>query len=77
MITGRGIIISRPGQFIGPDASPTFVTIKLSALTDNYIPYHVNDTTGLANGPIKTDVDSAISLKHAAGSDFLVMQVLS
>jgi len=46
--------------------SPVFVTVKLSGLTDDYIPYHVNDTTGLANGPTKTNVDSAVSLKHAA-----------
>ena len=45
--------------------SPTFVTVKCSGLTDDYIPYHVNDATGLANGPTKTNVDSAISLKHA------------
>lgn len=47
-------------------SSPVFVTVKLSGLTDDYIPYHVNDATGLANGPTKTNVDSAISLKHAA-----------
>lgn len=46
--------------------SPVFVTAKLSGLTDGYIPYHVDDATGLANGPTKTDVDSAVSLKHAA-----------
>ena len=46
--------------------SPVFVTAKLSDLTDDYIPYHVDDATGLANGPTKTDVDSAVALKHAA-----------
>ena len=46
--------------------SPVFVTVKLTDLTDDYIPYHVNDATGLANGPTKTNVDSAVSLKHAA-----------
>jgi hypothetical protein len=46
--------------------SPVFVTVKLSGLTDDYIPYHVDDSTGLANGPTKTNVDSAVSLKHAA-----------
>ncbi len=49
--------------------SPEFTTVKLSGLTDDYIPYHVNDTTGLANGPTKTNVDSAVSLKHTAGTD--------
>jgi hypothetical protein len=52
-------------------------TISLSDLTDGYIPYHIDDATGLANGPVKTDVDSAVTLKHSAGSDFLVMQVFS
>jgi len=35
--------------------SPTFVTAKLSGLTDGYVPYHVADVTGLANSPIFTD----------------------
>lgn len=46
-------------------SSPTFVTVKLTGLSDGKIPYHVNDLTGLADGPTKTDVDSAVSLKHA------------
>lgn len=58
-------------------SSPAFATVKLSDLTDGYIPYHINDTTGLANGPTKADVDDAVSKKHSAGSDFLVMQVFS
>ena len=36
-------------------SSPVFVTTKLSGLTDGYIPYHVNDATGLANSVIYTD----------------------
>ena len=56
-------------QDLTTDASPTFVTAKLSGLTDDYIPYHVNDATGLANGPTKTNVDSAVNLKHTAGTD--------
>ena len=39
-------------QNVKQAASPTFVTAKLSGLTDGYIPYHVNDATGLANTPI-------------------------
>ena len=35
--------------------SPEFVTVKLSNLTDGYIPYHVSDANGLANSPIYTD----------------------
>ncbi len=36
-------------------SSPTFVTVKLSSLTDGYVPYHIADATGLANSPISTD----------------------
>ncbi len=36
-------------------SSPAFVTVKLSGLTDGYIPYHVSDAAGLANSPIYTD----------------------
>lgn len=36
-------------------SSPEFVTVKLSGLTDGYVPYHVADATGLANGPIQTN----------------------
>jgi len=35
--------------------SPTFTTVKLSNLTDGYVPYHVSDASGLANSPIYTD----------------------
>jgi hypothetical protein len=53
-------------QTVKTTASPVFVTVKLSGLTDDYIPYHASDALGLANGPMKADVDSAVSLKHAA-----------
>jgi hypothetical protein len=33
-------------------ASPTAPTIKLTDLSDGYIPYHVSDAAGLANSPI-------------------------
>jgi len=56
-------------QDLTTDASPTFVTAKLSGLSDGKIPYHVDDATGLADGPTKTDVDSAVSLKHTQGTD--------
>lgn len=42
-------------QDLTSDASPIFVTVKLSGLTDGYLPYHVNDATGLANSPIYTN----------------------
>jgi hypothetical protein len=49
--------------------SPTFVTVKLSGLTDGKIPYHVDDATGLADGPTKADVDDAVSKKHSNATD--------
>lgn len=42
-------------QSVKQASSPTFVTAKLTALTDGYIPYHIDDATGLANSPIFTD----------------------
>jgi len=42
-------------QALGTTDSPTFVTAKLTALTDGYVPYHIDDATGLANSPIFTD----------------------
>ena len=35
--------------------SPTFVTAKLTGLTDGYIPSHTSDAVGLVNSPIYTD----------------------
>jgi len=35
--------------------SPTFATVKLSGLTDGYVPYHVSDASGLANSNIYYD----------------------
>jgi hypothetical protein len=56
-------------QALGTTASPTFATTKLTGLSDGYIPVHTSDTVGLVNGPIKTDVDSAVSLKHSNSPD--------
>ena len=42
-------------QSVKTTFSPTFVTAKLSALTDGYVPYHVSDAAGLANSVIRTD----------------------
>lgn len=36
-------------------SSPSFSTVKLTGLTDGFVPYHVADATGLANGPVYTD----------------------
>jgi hypothetical protein len=66
-----------------PLASPVFTglvtapTLTVTGLSNGYIPYHVSDAAGFADGPTKANVDSAVTLKHAAGSDFLVMQVFS
>lgn len=48
------ITLSLP-QNIHTGASPTFVTAKLTGLTDGYFPYHASDATGLANSIIFTD----------------------
>ena len=37
------------GQNVNTTASPTFVTVKCTALSNGYVPYHVSDTSGLAN----------------------------
>ena len=43
------------GQDVTPTGSPTFVTVRLTALTDGYLPYHVSDATGLANSNLYHD----------------------
>lgn len=43
------------GQSLTTTSSPTFSTVKLTGLTDGYLPYHVNDSTGLDNSPIYTN----------------------
>lgn len=34
---------------------PTFETVKLTNLTDGYLPKHTSDAVGLANSPIYTN----------------------
>ena len=68
-----------------PVSSPTFTglittqNITVASLSDGYIPYHLSDAVGFIDGPLKTDADSAITLKHSvnSGGDFLIMQVFS
>jgi len=55
-------------QDIHTGASPTFVTVKLSALTDGYVPYHVADATGLANSPMFTDGVSVVQIRNNTDS---------
>jgi hypothetical protein len=42
-------------QDVHSAASPAFVTVKCSGLSDGYIPYHVSDAAGLANSGIYTN----------------------
>jgi len=51
-ITGFGTYLD---QAVKQASSPIHVTVKLSALTDGYVPYHVSDAVGLANSPIRID----------------------
>lgn len=54
------------GQDLGPNDSPTFVTTKLSALTDGYMSYHIDDATGQANSPLKRTAATAVTLEANA-----------
>lgn len=51
-ITGFGTYLD---QAVKQASSPTFVTAKLTALTNGRVPYHVSDAAGLANSPIFID----------------------
>lgn len=51
IIGSNTVQLSLP-QDIHTGASPTFVTAKLTNLTDGYLPYHIADATGLGNSPI-------------------------
>jgi hypothetical protein len=46
-------------------------SLVITALTDGKIPYHKDDTDGLVDGPTKTDVDSAVSLKHTLAQSLM------
>jgi len=60
--------VSRSDLGLATTDSPVFVNAKLSGLANGKIPYHVDDATGFADGPTKTDVDDAVSNKHVAAS---------
>lgn len=69
-LAAGGIVAATPTEIrtllgLATTDSPVFVTAKLSGLSNGKIPYHVDDATGLADGPTKTDVDSAVSAAHA------------
>jgi len=40
-------------------SAPAFTSVKLTDLTDGYIPYHVNDSTGLANSAVRASASTA------------------
>jgi hypothetical protein len=47
-------------QSVKQAASPTFVTAKLTGLTDGYIPKHTSDAVGLVNSSLYSDTDGNI-----------------
>jgi hypothetical protein len=52
-------------QDVTTDASPTWVTAKLTGLTDGYVPYHVSDATGLANSCLSINNAAAGKISHS------------
>ena len=57
----------------GSSDSPSFTTVKLSALTDGYIPKHTSDAVGLANSPIYVDTDGKLIVTGVAGRGLLTL----
>lgn len=70
--SGTGAIVRTTGaKLTTPDigeATATSITtaaLSVTALSNGKIPYHVSDASGFADGPTKTDVDDAVTKKHA------------
>lgn len=57
-------------QDLTTDASPTHPTVKLTNLTDTYIPKHTDDATGLENSTMK--ITAAGEMTNASQPAFLV-----
>lgn len=55
-------------QDVTTDASPTFATVKLTSLTDGFVPYHVSDAAGLANSPLWTNGVNARCFPETGGT---------
>jgi hypothetical protein len=55
LLTILGIGGSQTSQDISTTASPIFATVRLTNLTDGYIPYHVSDAVGLEDSVISED----------------------
>jgi hypothetical protein len=57
-------------QAVKAASSPTFATVKLSGLSDGYVPYHVADATGLADS-IMTVTSGGLTIgTGVAGTDY-------
>jgi len=54
-ITPQNLLNQMVNQSVRSDASPTFGTVKLTNLSNGYIPKHTSDSTGLEDSPIYTD----------------------
>jgi hypothetical protein len=67
--TPSSLKINTP-QDLQAAASPAFVTVKLSGLTDGYIPYHASDVLGLTDSPILVNEGPPLSLS-VAGSIYV------
>jgi hypothetical protein len=52
-------------------SSPAFVTVKLSGLTDGYIPYHVSDAAGLANTGLMWDGTNLVFFEDASNKGLI------
>jgi len=77
--THRGSVGTDHGyinQDLQTTASPTFVTTKLSGLTDGYVPYHVSDALGLANSGIFWDsINSRVGIGCVPSDTFHVVGI--
>ncbi|MEP0860560.1 MAG: hypothetical protein HRF52_03880 [Ignavibacterium sp.] len=56
-------------QDIATTSSPTFATVKLTNLTDGYVPYHISDASGLNNSKIKFYSDISSSRNYLYGEN--------
>jgi hypothetical protein len=72
-IEGRSYAEVREDLGLATSDSPVFVTTKLSGLTDGYVPYHVDDSNGLANSNIYYD-GSNVGIDTMSPSGILDLQ---
>ena len=81
---GTGAIVRTTGaKLTTPDigaATATSITtaaLSVTALSNGKIPYHVSDASGLADGPVKTDVDDAVNKRVQVVADETARLALS